>query len=71
MFVCVYLCVCVDVCVFVLSITAKPFNLEVSNLLQKIRLVNKMFSQIFEQLFFPELLPFFWFSLRFISNFEE
>ena len=38
-YVCLFVCVfvCVFVCMFVQKITAKPFNLELSNLLQKVR----------------------------------
>merc|ERR1712121_240114 len=49
----VYIYVCVCVCVFVLSITATPPKIEISNLLQTIHQATsqKLLSQFFEKLF--------------------
>ena len=66
-FVCIYVCMCVH------SITATPFNLELWNfgIWFLVWSSKNGFLKFLKKYFFPELLPFFYFSLRFLCNFEE
>ena len=71
--ICVCGCVCLCVCVYVFAITATPFNLELSNfgVTFLMRISKNGFLKFLKNCFFPELLPFFYISLRFLCNFEE
>ena len=68
-----YLSVCLFICMFVLSIVATPFNPQLCSfgITFLMWMILDIFFQIFEKLFFPELLPIFYISLRFICTFEE
>ena len=67
------ICVFVYVCVCVFAITATPFNLELSNfgITFLMWICKNGFLKFLKNCFFPELLPFFYFSLRFLCKFEE
>ena len=67
MYVGVYVCMCV------FAITATTFYLELSNfgITFLMRISKNGFLKFLKNCFFPELLPFFYISLRFLCNFEE
>ena len=69
----VWVCVCVFVCVYVLAITATPFNLELWSFGITILMwiFKNDFLRFLKNCFFPEILPFFYISFRFLCNFEE
>ena len=71
MFVSIY--VCGYVCMYVFSILATPFNLQLRNfgITFLIWLSKNDFHNFLKKNVFLELLPFFYISLRFLYKFEE
>ena len=63
---------CLYLGMYVIAIVATPLTYSFETLAQHTSWdCLKMFSQIFEKMFFAELLPFFYISLRFLCKFEE
>ena len=58
---------------YVFAITATPFILELSkfSITFLVWISKKAFLNFLKNCFFPELLPFFYISLRFLCNFED
>ena len=63
------------VCMYAFAISATPFNLSLPNFGIKhslyMWLSKNSFLKFLKKMFFAELLPFFYISLRFLCNFEE
>ena len=69
----VCVCVCMWACMYAFTITATPFNLDLSNFGITLHMwISKItFLKFLKNCFYAELSPFFYISLRFLFNLKS